>query len=146
MLKKIFFYGRENNKKTIFSIFLLAISMFFQTSTFLFVYQIIDKIVKNDRIALNFLLFCAAGVLVSLVLHTVFYKKGLDISHEAAYGTLMNLRISLQEKLEKLPLGVIENKGIGTLKKVFVDDIIFQEQIGDVRRAKRNNIQKSIAI
>lgn len=123
MLKKVFYYGRENNKKTILSIFLLVISIFCQTSTFLFVYQIIDKIVKNDRITLNFLLLCAAGVLISLILQTVFYKKGLDLSHEAAYGTLMNLRISLQGKLEKLPLGVIENKGIGTLKKVFVDDI-----------------------
>ena len=34
-----------------------------------------------------------------------------------------DLRISLQGKLEKLPLGMIESKGIGTLKKVFVDDI-----------------------
>lgn len=123
MLKKVFYYGRENNKKTILSIFLLVISIFCQTATFLFVYQVIDTIVKNDRITLNFLLLCATGVLISLILQTVFYKKGLDLSHEAAYGTLMNLRISLQGKLEKLPLGVVENKGIGTLKKVFVDDI-----------------------
>ena len=123
MLKKIFYYGRENNKKTVLSIFLLVIAIFCQTATFLFVYQIIDKIVKNDLITPNFMLFCAAGILISLILQTVFYKKGLDLSHEAAYGTLMNLRISLQGKLEKLPLGVIESKGIGTLKKVFVDDI-----------------------
>lgn len=123
MLKKIFYYGRENNKKTVLSIFLLVIAIFCQTATFLFVYQIIDKIVKNDLITTNFMLFCAAGILISLILQTVFYKKGLDLSHEAAYGTLMNLRISLQGKLEKLPLGVIESKGIGTLKKVFVDDI-----------------------
>lgn len=123
MLKKIFYYGRENNKKTVLSTFLLVIAIFCQTATFLFVYQIIDKIVKNDLITTNFMLFCAAGILISLILQTVFYKKGLDLSHEAAYGTLMNLRISLQGKLEKLPLGVIESKGIGTLKKVFVDDI-----------------------
>jgi len=123
MLKKIFYYGKENNKKTVISIVLLLIAIFCQTATFLFVYQIIDKIVKNDLITPNFMLFCAAGILISLILQTVFYKKGLDLSHEAAYGTLMNLRISLQGKLEKLPLGVIESKGIGTLKKVFVDDI-----------------------
>ena len=123
MLKKIFYYGKENNKKTVISIVLLLIAIFCQTATFLFVYQIIDKIVKNASISLPFLLICAVGILISLILQTIFYKKGLDLSHEAAYGTLMNLRISLQGKLEKLPLGVIENKGIGTLKKVFVDDI-----------------------
>lgn len=47
MLKKIFYYGRENNKKTVISIVLLLIAIFCQTATFLFVYQIIDKIVKN---------------------------------------------------------------------------------------------------
>ena len=122
-VKEDFLLWRENNKKTVLSIFLLVIAIFCQTATFLFVYQIIDKIVKNDLITPNFMLFCAAGILISLILQTVFYKKGLDLSHEAAYGTLMNLRISLQGKLEKLPLGVIESKGIGTLKKVFVDDI-----------------------
>ena len=64
MLKKIFYYGRENNKKTVLSIFLLVIAIFCQTATFLFVYQIIDKIVKNDLITPNFMLFCAAGILI----------------------------------------------------------------------------------
>ena len=112
MLKKIFYYGRENNKKTVISIILLLVAIFCQTATFLFVYQIIDKIIKNASISLPFLLICASGILISLILQTIFYKKGLDLSHEAAYGTLMNLRISLQGKLEKLPLGMIESKGI----------------------------------
>lgn len=40
----------------------------------------------------------------------------------------------------------MQNRSEQIKVSVFVDDIIFQEQIGDVRRAKRNNIQKSIAI
>ena len=35
----------------------------------------------------------------------------------------MNLRMSLAEKLEKLPLGVIQEKGVGAFKKIFTDDI-----------------------
>ena len=62
MLKKIFYYGKENNKKTVISIVLLLIAIFCQTATFLFVYQIIDKIVKNASISLPFLLICAVGM------------------------------------------------------------------------------------
>ena len=32
MLKKIFYYGRENNKKTVLSIFLLVIAIFLSDS------------------------------------------------------------------------------------------------------------------
>ena len=51
------------------------------------------------------------------------YVKGLSLSHRAAYNTLKNLRISLQGKLERQPLGVIQEKGVGALKKMFIDDI-----------------------
>ncbi|MCP1103028.1 ATP-binding cassette subfamily B protein IrtA [Aequitasia blattaphilus] len=37
--------------------------------------------------------------------------------------TLKNLRVSLQGKLERLPLGTIQDKGTGALKKMFIDDI-----------------------
>ena len=49
--------------------------------------------------------------------------KGLALSHQSAYHTLKNLRISLQCKLEKQPLGVIQEKGVGAHKKTFIDDI-----------------------
>lgn len=48
---------------------------------------------------------------------------GLSLSHEAAYHTLKNLRISLQGKLERQPLGSIQEKGTGAVKKIFIDDI-----------------------
>ena len=46
-----------------------------------------------------------ASVLVCLVLHACLYVKGLSLSHEAAYNILMRIRISLQNRMEKLPLG-----------------------------------------
>jgi ATP-binding cassette subfamily B protein len=56
-------------------------------------------------------------------MYAVFYLWGLSLSHLSAYNTLKNLRISLQGKLEKQPLGAIEEKGAGTIKKMFIDDI-----------------------
>lgn len=117
MIQKLFYYGQENNNKTILSVFVLLASVFMGIVPFLFAYQIILSAIDGEQIAGNHFLICTLGVLVSLVLQGVCYGKGLKLSHEAAYGTLMNLRISLQEKLEKQPLGVIESKGVGVLKK-----------------------------
>ncbi|MCB2351119.1 hypothetical protein LGL08_16475 [Clostridium estertheticum] len=86
-------------------------------------YQIIVPLIHGKQITENYLLFRVAGVLIGLILQGVFYGRGLALSHEAAYGTLMNLRVCLQQKLEKQPLGVIQSKGVGMLKKMFVNDI-----------------------
>lgn len=123
MLKKVFFYGKENNSKIVLSALILLVSVLFQTAPFIFIYQIISRIIGGQPITMKFLLLYALGVLGCLVVHSLLYTKGLSLSHKAAYGTLMNLRVSLQGKLEKLPLGVIEGKGVGTLKKLFVEDI-----------------------
>ena len=64
-----------------------------------------------------------AAIAVCGVLYAVLYVKGLSLSHRAAYNTLKNLRASLQGKLERQPLGVIQEKGVGALKKMFIDDI-----------------------
>ena len=64
-----------------------------------------------------------AAIAVCGILYAVLYVKGLSLSHRAAYNTLKNLRISLQGKLERQPLGVIQEKGVGALKKMFIDDI-----------------------
>ena len=62
-------------------------------------------------------------MLVCLVLQAILYSWGLNISHKAAYDTLLRLRTALQKRFEKLPLGVIQDKGTGTVKKLFVDDV-----------------------
>ncbi len=123
MLQKLFYYGRENNKKTIQSVFVLLTAIFLGIIPFWLAYQVILPVIRGEQITGGYLLFRVLGVLISLVLQGYFYGKGLALSHEAAYGTLMNLRISLQEKLEKQPLGEIQEKGVGVLKKMFVDDI-----------------------
>lgn len=123
MLSKLFYYGKENNKKTILSVVVLLVAIFMGVLPFLFTYQILLPVIHDVQLTTNKIVFCTVGVLASLLFQGVFYGKGLALSHEAAYGTLMNLRISLQEKLEKQPLGVIQSKGVGVLKKMFVDDI-----------------------
>lgn len=68
---------------------------------------------------------CSGSLIAAVCLggNAVLYVHGLDLSHFSAYNTLKNLRIALQQKLEKQPLGMIRALGNGRIKKVFTDDI-----------------------
>ena len=129
MIKKLFYYGKENNKTTILSIILLFFAALLLILPFLFIYQTIYAIVSEQKITTIFVLKEAMAILICLIIQAVLYVKGLSLSHKAAYGTVMNIRVSLQNKMEKLPLGIIESKGVGAFKKIFTDDIDSFEQL-----------------
>lgn len=129
MIKKLFYYGKENNKTTILSIILLFFAALLLILPFLFIYQTIYAIVSEQKITTIFVLKEAMAILICLIIQAVLYVKGLSLSHNAAYGTIMNIRVSLQNKMEKLPLGIIESKGVGAFKKIFTDDIDSFEQL-----------------
>lgn len=129
MIKKLFYYGKENNKTTILSIILLFFAALLLILPFLFIYQTIYAIVSGQKITTIFVLKEAMAILICLIIQAVLYVKGLSLSHKAAYGTIMNIRVSLQNKMEKLPLGIIESKGVGAFKKIFTDDIDSFEQL-----------------
>lgn len=129
MIKKLFYYGKENNKTTILSIILLFFAALLLILPFLFIYQTIYAIVSEQKITTIFVLKEAMAILFCLIIQAVLYVKGLSLSHKAAYGTIMNIRVSLQNKMEKLPLGIIESKGVGAFKKIFTDDIDSFEQL-----------------
>lgn len=129
MIKKLFNYGKENNKTTILSIILLFFAALLLILPFLFIYQTIYAIVSEQKITTIFVLKEAMAILICLIIQAVLYVKGLSLSHKAAYGTIMNIRVSLQNKMEKLPLGIIESKGVGAFKKIFTDDIDSFEQL-----------------
>lgn len=129
MIKKLFYYGKENNKTTILSIILLFFAALLLILPFLFIYQTIYAIVSEQKITTIFILKEAMAILICLIIQAVLYVKGLSLSHKAAYGTIMNIRVSLQNKMEKLPLGIIESKGVGAFKKIFTDDIDSFEQL-----------------
>ena len=90
---------------------------------FLFIYQLIRPLLLGGSLELGYAAWRVAAIAVCGILYAVLYVKGLSLSHRAAYNTLKNLRISLQGKLEWQPLGVIQEKGVGALKKMFIDDI-----------------------
>ena len=123
MFNKIFEYAGPYKSGVFKAAGTLMVSVLISIAPFILAYQMIAALIAGHSLNTGYLLVRVGGVLVCLVLQAVLYGLGLVISHETAYAILMRLRISLQQKMEGLPLGIIEDQGTGVLKKLFVDDI-----------------------
>ena len=94
----------RDRKKTYQAIATMLIGVGMNILPFLFIYQIITPLIMHQQISTHYIIFRVIAIAISLILYAVFYVKGLALSHQSAYHTLKNLRISLQCKLEKQPL------------------------------------------
>ena len=123
MFKKVTEYAGQYRNTTYLAAAVMFMGLIANVIPFFLAYQIIAPLVMKEPLMLQTALLYVAGIAVCGVLYSVLYIKGLDLSHKSAYNTLKNLRVSLQKKLETQPLGAIQEKGTGKLKKLFVDDI-----------------------
>ena len=123
MFKKIFEYAGPYKKNMYVATVVVLVSVLLGVFPFVLAYQVIAPLVMGEAITASFIIQHVILVLVCLVLQALFYGWGLNLSHKAAYDTLLRLRTALQKRFEKLPLGVIQDKGTGTVKKLFVDDV-----------------------
>lgn len=123
MFKRILGYAGAHRKTTYAAVAAMLAGMVAQVLPFWFIYQIIRPLLMRETLTAAYVVWRVAAIAACTVLYAVLYIQGLSLSHNAAYNTLKNLRISLQRKLEALPLGVIQEKGVGSIKKMFIDDI-----------------------
>ncbi|MDD2981517.1 MAG: ABC transporter ATP-binding protein [Hespellia sp.] len=123
MFKKAFEYVGEYKAYTYRAIAYILLGIAFSIIPYFCIYQIVNALLQHQVITMPHLTAVIGIALISLLLYAVLNIKGLQQSHIAAYNTLKNLRISLQGKLEKLPMGTIEEVGTGAIKKMFIDDI-----------------------
>lgn len=123
MFEKVFLYAGPYKRGLYAATGIVLLSVLCGVLPFVLAYQIIEPLVSGSIVTTELVTSRAAGVLLCLVAQALLYGWGLNVSHNAAYGTLLRLRTSLQKKFENLPLGVIQDKGTGTVKKLFVDDV-----------------------
>ena len=123
MFKKVAPYMGEYKKYTAWAAILMCIGIVANVLPYFFLYQIIAPLTRGEGIDFSYVLMRVIAVAVSEIVYSVTYVQGLVFSHIGAYQTLKNLRVSLQGKLEKQPLGNIRELGTGRIKKVFTDDI-----------------------
>jgi len=123
LFQKVLEYVGEYRKKTYAAVAALLVGIVMNVLPFWFVYQLIRPLLMRETMSAEYVLWRVAAIAACAVLYAIFYVWGLSLSHESAYNTLKNLRISLQGRLEQQPLGVIQEKGVGAVKKMFIDDI-----------------------
>ncbi|MCR4641836.1 MAG: ATP-binding cassette domain-containing protein [Lachnospiraceae bacterium] len=123
MFKKVAPYIGRYKKYTVWAAILMSFGIVANVMPYFFLYQIISPLTKGEHIDLKFVMIRVAAVFLCEIVFAIAYVQGLTFSHISAYNTLKNLRVSLQGKLEKQPLGNIQSLGTGRIKKVFTDDI-----------------------
>lgn len=123
MFKKVFEYAGPHKKDLYIATFIVLLSVLMGVLPFVLAYQVISPLVMGNAVDTKYVCIRVIGVLICLILQAILYGWGLDVSHKAAYSTLLRLRTSLQKRFEAVPLGFIQDKGTGTIKKLFVDDV-----------------------
>ncbi len=123
MFRKVFEYAGPHKRELYWATFLVLLSVLMGILPFILAYQVIAPLVMGEVIRADYVFARVVGVLICLMLQAYFYGWGLDASHKAAYRILFRLRTALQKRFESLPLGFIQDKGTGTIKKLFVDDV-----------------------
>ncbi len=123
MFKKVAPYIGEYKKYTVLAAIMMIIGIIANVLPYYFLYQIISPLTRGESVSISFLMTRVLFVAVCEIVYSYSYAQGLTFSHLSAYNTLKNIRISLQGKLEKQPLGNIQELGTGRIKKVFTDDI-----------------------
>ena len=123
MFKKVFEYAGPHKKDLYIATFIVLLSVLMGVLPFVLAYQVISPLVMGNAVDTKYVCIRVIGVLICLILQAILYGWGLDVSHKAAYSTLLRLRTSLRKRFEAVPLGFIQDKGTGTIKKLFVDDV-----------------------
>ncbi|WP_304941740.1 ABC transporter ATP-binding protein [Vallitalea guaymasensis] len=121
--RKIIRYASDYKGKVYKAMTLIFLSVIAGIIPYIMVYDIVIKFVNDKPFTLSYLLIMAGGILLFLLFQTIFYLQGLGASHDAAYDTLMGMRVKFTNKIMTLSIGDIQKEGIGKYKKNLVDDI-----------------------
>ena len=115
LIKKV--KGR-NSRSNLF-IFLQTI---FGAIPMLLIVGIITQLTAGTATREALLLYCTL-ITLSLVLKSLFYGLSMLSAHNSAYGSLTEVRLSIIEKLRKMPLGFFQTRKTGELAGILNHDV-----------------------
>lgn len=127
VFRKVLSYAKEHRNKHYASIALIFFSVLVDIVPYLLAYHLLATFIEGDGGSVTYVIGISVGVGAAMWLKTWLLGKGLSASHEVAYDTLMGMRITFASKMMKLSMGKIKEKGTGSYKKNFVDDIEHME-------------------
>ena len=89
---------------------------------YLCIYNVIDIILKGNIYSTD-ILKNAAVIAVSILVRDSFRSLSTVMSHKGAYKTLFRVRCMINNHLSKVPLGYLNERGTGEIKKILNEDI-----------------------
>lgn len=101
----------------------LLLSCVANIATYLVAADIFTKIFSGPPLSPDYILSAAVLVLMFMLIKNGLEYLGLDRSHVVAFGILADLRQALAQKLLRLPMGSVQKRGHGEIKKNFVDNV-----------------------
>ena len=123
MFGRILKYAGKYKKHMYLAVAVMLAAITSSIMPYLLVYGLIDSLISGIPITFDQGVFVVGAVALFELLYAILYIWGLSLSHKAAYHTLENIRVSLQEKLEKQPIGSIKGMGTGAVKKTLSEDV-----------------------
>lgn len=113
-------WGKAHHGKFIFSIILAILGVACQMIPYFCVINLIAKMFAGETAFSAYLPICLIA-LAGYCGKVLFSNLSTVISHNAAYGTLRDLRERVVEKLAKVPMGTILDTPSGHYKSIIVD-------------------------
>lgn len=137
-------YQEQSKLKT--SIFIATIAVIAGIIPYVVVSHILTYLLSGAKdIGLYFRLVVIA--FIAYVLKTILYAVALSVSHKATFNVLKNVRLSMINKLPKMPLGEIVNVSSGNLKQIMVDQVESMEKpLAHLLPEMTSNILGSVSI
>ena len=123
MFQKVKPYMGSCIKYTYAALGVMFLALIASAVPFFMVYRIIAPLLDGEMPSVGYFAVHITVIFICELVYAILYVQGLRLSHISAYHTLKNIRISLQKKLERQPLGTIQDMGNGKIKKLFTDDI-----------------------
>ncbi|GMQ58841.1 ABC transporter ATP-binding protein [Vallitalea sediminicola] len=121
-LSIVSFYAKECKVKLVVSVFFAIISVFGGIVPYMAVYRIFVLFFDGAQTVDNIIFWSGIG-LAGYVVKVVFHGFSTVLSHISAYRILESIRLSICDKLMKVPLGVVLNESAGKIKNTIVDRV-----------------------
>ncbi|MCR5771848.1 MAG: ATP-binding cassette domain-containing protein [Butyrivibrio sp.] len=123
MFGRVLKYTGKWKKYVYIATFFLVSGAAFGVIPYIGIYDILTRLLSSESVTLSNSIKDIGIVLIFGILSALASTFGLQYSHRAAYHTLENIRINLQDKLDKQPIGNIHELGVGAIKKLFNEDV-----------------------
>jgi len=120
VLSSLFEYAEKYKYLTILSLFFSAISAIFLLIPFIYIFKIVDELIKvypefsSAKFVITYGWIAFGGAVIGILV----YVASLLCSHLAAFRIASNMRKKAMHHVFQLPMGYLETEGSGKVRKI----------------------------